>query len=362
MSSYVRPHIEALAPYQPGEQPDDGQVVKLNTNENPYPPAAVVLAAIRAVGPDALRRYPPPTAAPFRAAAAAAHGVSPDMVIATNGGDELLRMAITVCCRPGESGGGVAMSDPTYSLYATLAAIHDTPVVRIPLGEDFALAPDFARRACDAGCRLAILVNPHAPSGALRPLAAVRGIAEGLAGHALLLVDEAYVDFAPSDGLDLLRRADGPDNVLLLRTLSKGYSLAGLRFGYGIGPPALITALDKVRDSYNTDVVAQAAACAALSHRDEAATTWRAVSTQRDRLTRQLAERGFEVLPSSANFLLVRPPAGLDAASLYASLKRRGILVRYFDQARLRDRLRITVGAPGENDALLASLEALGAA
>ena len=361
--SYERDNIRRLVAYTPGEQVLSGQqrVIKLNTNENPYPPAQEILQAIRGVEAESLRRYPPPTAAVVREAAASMHGVSPEQVIITNGGDELLRLAVTVFCQPGLEGssgstiGGVGIAQPSYSLYPVLAGIHNTPITRVPLMEDFALSDDFADRLNDAGCRLALLVNPHAPSGRLEPVEKLERIAQGFKG--VLLIDEAYVDFATQDAIQLLDPQKGLENVVLLRTLSKGYSLAGLRIGYGLAHHSLIEALDKARDSYNTDAIAQTAAIAALAHRDKAAISWRAVIQERDRLSRELAGRGYQVFPSQANFLLVTP--GRDARKVYESLKAKGVLVRYFDQDTLRDKLRITVGTPQENDALLTGLDEL---
>lgn len=379
--AYERDNITRLAAYRPGEQPQPApghRVVKLNTNENPYPPPEVVLDAIRAVSAHALRRYPPASAQRFREVAAQIHGLAPDQVIATNGGDELLRLAFTVFSRPRqadvsmvppqpdgaqpglgqsptESPGGVGVSDPTYSLYQVLAHIQDTPMTQIPLAADDALPEDFADRLNAAGCRLALLVNPHAPSGRLRSLVELERIARVFAG--VLLIDEAYVDFATHDALPLLHPDMGLENVLLLRSLSKGYSLAGLRFGYGLGHRDLIAALDKARDSYNTGVLSQAAAIAALEHRDAAAKTWRAVIDERGRLSEALARRGFTVMPSQSNFILAKPPLSTTASNLYQSLKTREIYVRYFDMAGLRDKLRITIGTPEENDLLLAALD-----
>jgi histidinol-phosphate aminotransferase len=361
---YERDNIRALDAYTPGEQPGDLRVVKLNTNENPYPPCEAVLEAVRCVSAEALRRYPPPMADGFRQAAAKVHGLAPEQVIATNGGDELLRLAVTAFCdpRPRDSrdgdaiaGGGVGMAEPSYSLYPVLAAVHDAPLVRVPLREDWSLPADFARRLNQAGCRLAIVVNPHAPSGRLEPLDVLERLARAFSG--VLMIDEAYVDFAKRDALPLLDPARGLENVLLLRSLSKGYSLAGLRFGYGLGPRHLIAALQKTKDSYNTDVLAQAAATAALEHREQAAITWRKVIDERTRISAELERRGFTVWPSQSNFILAQSPgSSLPAKAIYESLKARGVLVRYFDQDRLRDKLRITIGTPAENDALLAKL------
>lgn len=355
--SYERDNIRELEAYTPGEQPQRMRVVKLNTNENPYPPTEAVMAAIRTLDPERLRRYPSPTADAFRAVAAQVHGVTPQQVIATNGGDELLRLAVTVFCEPslnGNAAGGLGVVDPSYSLYPVLAAIHATPVVRVPLREDFSLDGDTARRWNDAGCRAAFIVNPHAPSGRLESLDTLRTLATTFRG--VLLIDEAYVDFAQRDALPLVRE-DLP-NVLVLRSLSKGYSLAGLRFGYGIGAVPLIAAMQKARDSYNVDALAQAAAEAALRSRDAASQSWSRVMAERGRVTEQLQRRGFEVCPSQSNFLLATPKAGgSDAAAIYRKLADAGIFVRYFDQDRLRDKLRITIGTPQQNDELFAALD-----
>jgi len=359
----TRDNIEQLHAYVPGEQPthlQTGQVIKLNTNENPYPPSPAVMRAIAQLPAEALRLYPPADAKPFREAAAKVHRLDPSQVIATNGGDELLRLLVTVFCEPsGQSGkGGIGVTHPTYSLYNVLASIHDTPVVSVERGDDFAPADDTAQRWNDAGCSLAFLVNPHAPTGRFKPLEKLRALAEVFDG--VLVIDEAYIDFAPQSALPLIAGPDALDNVVLLRSLSKGYSLAGLRFGYGLSSPSIIAALDKARDSYNTDALAQAAATAAVTDQDYASGTWRAVIAQRVKMAEQLTARGFEVWPSPTNFLLVTPPSPApQAEEIYRSLKARDILVRYFDSPRLADKLRITIGTPQQNDAVLAAIDAL---
>ena len=356
--SYERANITNLEPYVPGEQPRAAEPVKLNTNENPEPPADAVMQAIRELPAESLRRYPPPTAADFRQTAAKAHGLSSEQVIATNGGDELLRLAMTVFTEPGAARSGLGLAPPTYSLYQVLARIHDCSITEVPRAADFALPGDLAKRWNEAGCNLAMLVNPHAPSGRLESVETVGQLADAF--HGVLLVDEAYVDFARHDALELIRGQQARDNVLLLRSLSKGYSLAGLRFGYGLGAPALIAALDKARDSYNTDALSQAAATAALANREQARPSWQRVAQERERVTERLRALGFTVPASESNFVLATPPeAGPDAASLYESLKAQAIFVRYFNKAKLADKLRITIGRPEQNDALLAALERL---
>ncbi len=356
-----RENIQSLHAYTPGEQPvtapDMPAVIKLNTNENPYPPSPRVMQAIADVSPQTLRRYPSPTAAKFRQVAGDLHGLGPQHVLATNGGDELLRLLLTVYCEPRPAPrGGLGTTDPTYSLYPVLAQIQDTPIIAVSRdAETFSLPGELSGAWNQAGCRLAMLVNPHAPSGRFEEVATLRAIAEGFDG--LLCIDEAYVDFAPESAVSLVQ--EGLKNVVLLRSLSKGYSLAGLRFGYALGHPEVIALLDKARDSYNTDALSQAAAVAAVGDQDYARDTWGRVKAERQRLADALANLGFGVWPSHANFMLARPPvppnstAEDTAEHLYRHLKAHHILVRYFNMPPLRDKLRITVGTPEENQALL---------
>jgi histidinol-phosphate aminotransferase len=366
MPAQPRPNIQSLAAYTPGEQPAGQPVTKLNTNESPYPVSPKAMQTLRETAAESLRVYPPPLAQPFRAAAAEVHGVRPEQVIATNGGDELLRLLITCYCTPGGPAGpgGLGVTVPSYSLYPVLAAIHDTPVCEVSRDEAFGLPEELAERWNDAGCTLAMLVNPHAPTGRRETPDTLRKLADAFDG--LLMIDEAYVDFAEQDALPLVR--EGLGNVLLLRSMSKGYGLAGLRFGYGLGPGHVIAALDKARDSYNTDIVSQRVATAALRDQDYARGVWQKVIEARSALTAALRERGFAVLDSQTNFVLATPPeaertaASADkpqAEAIYRALKDRRILVRYFDHPRLDDKLRITIGTPEQNALLLDALDEL---
>lgn len=356
--SYERDAIARMSGYTPGEQPARPVVAKLNTNENPYPPCAAVMAALHGVDGHALRRYPSAMADGFRAEAARLHGLTPAHIIATNGGDELLRLAITTFLEPGRP---LGIAEPGYSLYPVLAALHDSPLERVGLADDWSVPADIAARWNAAGVRLAMLVNPHAPSGRLMPVAEVAAIARAFQG--VLLLDEAYVDFIdPALAYDSIPLVRELPNVLLLRTMSKGYSLAGLRFAYGVGAPDLVAPmLTKSKDSYNVDAIAQVLATASLVHRDEAAKTWAAVRAERERMRRALADRGFTAPPSQTNFLLATVPAGRGSAqAVYRALADSGIYVRWFDQDRLRDKLRISIGTPQENDTLLAALDRMG--
>lgn len=354
--TYERDTIQRMAGYRPGEQPTDPHVIKLNTNENPWPPSPRVMDALADVSAEQLRRYPSPAAADFIARAAALHDVAPDQLVSTNGGDELLRLAITTFVDPGQP---IGIAEPSYSLYPVLAALHDSPVHRVDLHDDWSLPDDFAARMNAAGAPLTMLVNPHAPSGRLMSPGAISALADALDG--VLLVDEAYVDFA-DPGHDIIPLIARHDNLLILRTLSKGYALAGLRLGYGIGPASLIAPIAaKARDSYSVDALADRLGAAALADQQTARDSWASVREQRARLTGALRDLGFSVPDSQANFCLARVPetAGATAAGLYAGLKARGILIRHFDTPRLNDHLRISVGTPAQNDALLAGLRSL---
>jgi histidinol-phosphate aminotransferase len=338
-----------MIPYTPGEQPGPGErVIKLNTNENPYPPSPRVMEAIRAVDPERLRRYPSPMSDDFRAAAARALDLQPEMILAGNGSDEILSLVVRAFLGPGDR---LATPAPTYSLYPVLAQMAEVTLAEIPWEAGWQLPLE---GLLASGARAVFFANPNAPSGTLVPAARVRALASRFSG--MVLVDEAYVDFADETCLPLL--SEHP-NVVVTRTLSKGYSLAGLRFGWAAAAPATIGQLAKVKDSYNCDALSIAAAVAALEDQDHARQTWRQVRAERTRLGAELARRGWEVIPSAANFLLATCPRG-DGQALYTALKSRGILVRFFDRPGLADKLRITVGTREQNDALLAALAALG--
>lgn len=357
--SYERSNIRDMQGYTWGEQPRQSRVIKLNTNENPYPPAPEVDQALKDVNIAELRRYPPPFADDFRDIAAQLHGVSRDNIMATNGGDELLRLIITTFADAGDT---IAMAEPSYSLYPVLAAVQGCNMHRVPLDDDWGLPQDFAQQLNACAARIAFIVNPHAPTGRLLPAAELIQIAESFNG--VLVIDEAYVDFiSPDVSYNAVPLIQQHDNVILLRTMSKGYSLAGLRFAYGIACESLLAPmLLKTRDSYNTDLISQRLASAALKAQAYARECWQRVRDERHRLSSALTDLGFETLPSHSNFLLVTWSAiqqddeWLDAHALYQALKAEGILVRYFAQPRLQDKLRITVGTQDENDTLLQAI------
>ena len=354
--TYERAHIGRMRGYIPGIQPRT-DAIKLNTNENPFPPSPMVKARLADIPVRTLQRYPDPLAEEFRLAAAHRHGLLPDQVVATNGGDELLRLVLTTFVDPGRP---VGVAAPSYGMYSVLAAIHQAPVSAVPLTEAWQLPDEAASRWNAGGAQLAIVTNPHAPSGTLAPIEAIERLATSFRG--VLLVDEAYVDFVdPALAHDATRLIARHPNLLLLRTLSKGYSLAGLRLGYGLGNAALVAPiLNKTKDSYNVDGIAQILGAAALEDSAYAKASWEYVREQRLLLTQALAELGFHADPSEANFVLASVPADprwRDARDLQSKLDGRRIYVRWFDEARLRNRLRISIGTAEENWALVRAIE-----
>ena len=352
--TFERPNIARMRGYSYGEQPESPGLIKLNTNESAYPPSPAVQAALQRFDCSNLRRYPNALATPFREAIAELHAVGTDNVMVTNGGDEALRLAVTTFVNPG---GVFATYSPSYSLYPVLAAVQDARVMDVPLTADFGLPAEPAAAVNAAGADLTCVVNPHAPSGRLFSAEAMRALADAIDG--VLLIDEAYVDFVdPAAKHDLAPLALTANNVLLLRSMSKGYGLAGLRCGYLIGNTELIRPmLEKTRDSYNVDAIAQALAAAALSDQNYSRTCWQNTRAHRDALRDALLALGFRVPPSQANFLLAQTGASADAARLFDGLRERGVLVRYFSD--LPDRLRITVGLPEEHERLLSALREL---
>jgi len=342
---YFRENIEKMAGYEPGFQPPNTDVVKLNTNENPYPPSPKVIEAIKNLKPEQLRRYPQPMADTFRQAAAEVFGVECENIICVNGGDELLNIAIRAFC---DENRPVAYPTPTYSLYPVLAQMANSPAVEIPFDEEFNLPSKLA----SGSAALTIVCNPNAPSGTFVPKEEISQLAEEIKGTPLL-IDEAYVDFAEDNCLELVKKFD---NVIILRSMSKGYSLAGLRFGYGIADEKLIKGLRKVKDSYNVNVVAIAAATAAIQDQQYFKNNIQKVKIERKFLTEKLVGLGFHVHPSQANFILAKP-SKVRAIDIYEKLKDRNIYVRYWAYPDIKDKLRITVGTAEQNKKFINALK-----
>lgn len=357
--SYTRKAIQDMKGYSYGEQPKSEAALKLNTNENPYPPSPAVAEALKTFKVDSLRLYPEANCTEFRMLAAKVHGLKPDQVMATNGGDELLRLAVTTFV---PQGGALGSTEPTYSLYPVLAAIQEARFIGACLAEGGALAKDFAEQMNEAAVQLAFLVNPHAPSGYLTETAELKRIADKLDG--ILLIDEAYVDFvSPERHYNSLSLLESCPNVLILRTLSKGYALAGLRFGYALGASSLIAPMmEKTRDSYNLDSIAQTLSCAAF--RDQAYTSALClkIRLERSKMTQALRKRGWHVNASEANFILAKPP-GLTASSAqyyFKALRKQNIFVRYF-KGSLANALRISIGTDTQNKRFLAAIDQIAA-
>jgi len=343
---YFRENIEKMAGYEPGFQPSNTDVIKLNTNENPYPPSPKVIEAIKSITPEKLRRYPQPMADTFREAAAGIFGVKPANIICVNGGDELLNLAVRAFC---DENCPVAYPTPTYSLYPVLAQMANCPAVEIPFDEEFNLPA----KLVTSGAALTIVCNPNAPSGTFIPKEELRQLAEEIKGAFPLLIDEAYVDFAEDNCLELAKKFD---NVIVLRSMSKGYSLAGLRFGFGIANEKLINGLMKLKDSYNVDAVAIAAATAAIQDQQYFRNNVQKIKIERKFLTEKLKELGFDVPASQANFVLAKP-SKMRAIDIYEKLKDRNIYVRYWAYPDIKDKLRITVGTAEQNEKLVNALK-----
>ncbi|MEL6494439.1 MAG: histidinol-phosphate transaminase [Cyanobacteria bacterium J06623_7] len=346
--NYLRPVIASMQGYTPGEQPPPGTpVIKLNTNENPYPPSPQALEVLSNLDSEWLRRYPDPYARNFCRAVSKALKVPEDWIIVTNGSDDMLNILIRACAEGRER--QVVYPIPSYVLYRTLASLQAAEIVEIPYPDDYALP---IKKLVAANGAVTLIATPNSPSGHIVPLDNLRTLASQLSG--ILAIDEAYVDFADDSALVLVQEFD---NVIILRTMSKGYALAGLRLGFGIANPRLISGLAKVKDSYNVDALAILVGTAAIQdqpYKNDCATK---VKRSRHRLAADLRRIGFEVRNSQGNFLLVTPPER-KAASIYQSLKARGILVRYFNSPGLDDKLRITVGTPEQNKQLVREITA----
>lgn len=343
---YFRFSIDAMTGYVPGEQPAPGtKIVKLNTNENPYPPSPQVANALQTINIDVLRRYPDPSANMFRQAVSDALQVPADWVIVGNGSDDILNLLVRACAEGRDR--KVVYPMPTYVLYKTLSAIQTADVVEIPYPQSFQLPLEALIAANGA---ITFIASPNSPSGHVVPLDDLRALAKNVSG--IVVIDEAYVDFAEFSALPLVHEFE---NVVVLRTLSKGYSLAGLRMGFGIANPTLLAGLFKVKDSYNVDAIAIALGTAAIRDQTYKNACANQIKASRAKLSLDLKHLGFSVLESHGNFVLATP-SNHSAESLYLALKDQGILVRYFKQPGLDDKLRISVGTEEENNILIEAL------
>ncbi len=362
----VRPSVRQLSGYVPGEQPAGARLVKLNTNENPYPPSPKVLEATRDAVDGRLRLYPDPSAERLRGRLARVHKCEPENLLVGNGSDELLAVCIRACAEPLRSvapsrkrAATVQYFDPSYSLYPVLADAHGARRHAVPLAADFGLPPLTARggtQAWDTKAALSLVTTPNAPSGRGYSTAELRRLCRATDG--VVVLDEAYADFAAENALSLARELP---NVVVLRTFSKAYSLCFQRIGYAVARPELIAELAKVRDSYSVNGLGQVAAVATLADRTYYRQIIRQIVASREALALELEELGFRVLPSETNFLLVEPPC-LPAEQWFHELRARRILVRWFSARRVRKYLRITIGTDDEIELLLRAAERILAA
>ncbi len=346
--SFFLDHIDAMTPYVPGAQPEAGRkVVKLNQNENPYPPSPRALAALESFNGAALRLYPDPRVPAFTAVAADVLGVTPEQIVVGDGSDDLIIMLVRAAVGAGRA---IAYPEPTFPYYFTQAQVQGAPVAAVPCDADFALPLE---ALADANAALTFVASPNSPTGAAATTDQLDWLAGKLSG--ILAVDEAYADFAAENALSLVDRRD---NVVVLRTLSKGYSLAGLRLGFAVAGRRIVEGLLKTKAIYNVGAVPAAVGAAALADQDYHEVCVAAIIAERKRLATALIKRKFFVYPSHGNFLLATAPGG-NARAMVERLKADGILVRYFNSPLLQDKLRISIGTADDTDALLAALDGM---
>lgn len=350
MSQYWSPLVQQLEPYVPGEQPKDQRYIKLNTNECPYPPSPQVLAAIQQELTDTLRLYPDPNADLFKEAIANYYGLESKQVFVGNGSDEVLAHVFQALFKPEQP---LLFPDISYSFYPVYANLYQLTVQQIPLAADFSLDLT-AYTQTNGGI---IFPNPNAPTGSALELAAIEALLQRNSAS-VVVIDEAYVDFGAETAISLI---DHYPNLLVVQTLSKSRSLAGLRAGFAVGHPALIEALERVKNSFNSyplDRLAIVGAAAAMQDRAYFAEICQRIIKTRTSVVAGLQQLGFEVLPSAANFVFARPPQG-NAEAIYLALKAQGVLVRHFKKPRIQEYLRVTIGTDDEMDVLLTKLHAL---
>ena len=361
----VRPLVRKLHAYVPGEQPKVKGLIKLNTNENPYPPSPKVLSAMQAAIDGRMRLYPNPSAQLLREQLAALHQCSPDQIIIGNGSDELLALGVRAFVEPAANGDSASSEPsksrvqyfwPSYSLYPVLAETHGATPYSVPLLEDFGL-PSVSQlrrgKRWDFQAALTFITTPNAPSGRGYSTRELEVLCSAMKG--VVVLDEAYVDFADENALELCLKYP---HVIISRTFSKAYSLCFQRIGYWIGHPELIAALHRIRDSYNVNGLAQIAASATLKNLSYYQRNFRRVTESRSRVAEALTGLGWTVLPSQTNFILARPP-GPPARQWLEDLRRKKILVRWFASPDLESFLRITIGSESEMDTLLKTIRGL---
>lgn len=347
MSRFFSEKYSALTPYVPGEQPRDQKFIKLNTNESPFPPSAKVLESIGAEAAKA-QLYSDPECFELRKKLSEAYGVSPDSVIAVNGSDEVLNFAFMAF---GDR--GFAFPDISYGFYKVFADVNNVQYTEMPLNDDFAINLD---DYCACGKSI-VIPNPNAPTGILLSLRDIERLAQTNPDD-VVIIDEAYIDFGGESAIELTKKYD---NLLVTRTFSKSFSLAGARLGFAVGDPALIADLNTIRNStnpYNVNRMTQAAGAAALEDMEYYKANARIIAENREFTVDELKKRGFDITDSKANFIFVRAPF-LSGGELYSKLREKGILVRHWNSGRISDHCRITVGTKQQMEALLAAIDEL---
>lgn len=346
--TFAKKNIAELAPYLPGHQPPpELKPVKLNTNENPYPPSPKALESIRNAVDGRLRLYPPAGADALRGAIASVYGVSPEQVFCGNGSDEIISLILRAFVERGEK---VAFGYPTYSYYKSMAEVHDIPYELVETDAELNLDLNGFYKT---GAKVVFIANPNSPTGMLLGADAIVEFARRYPG--VVVVDEAYIDFGPK-GASVYRHIDRLNNLLVLRTFSKSFSLCGMRAGYAFGSPDLTGSLFKTKDSYNINMLTQVAARAAVEDQEWMERNAEAVRQSRGWLAAELSALGFTVLPSAANFVFARhEKAG--AEHIFKKLEERRIFVRYFKDRRIDNYLRITIGTPEELKTLVSALK-----
>ncbi len=342
---YAREILRGVEGYVPGEQPKMPGMVKLNTNENPYPPSPRVLQALREVSTETIRKYPDPVSLALRSAVAERYGYAgPEWVVAGNGMDDVLAMTIRAFVDPGDT---IASPYPTYTLYETLSALHGAVFKYVQLDGEYFLPEEIY----ETKARVIFVPRPNAPTGTTSPLKSIERLCKSFPG--IVFVDEAYVDFAEDSCIDFPKEFE---NVIIGRTFSKAYALCGLRLGYAVARPELIAEFMKVRDSYNVNAIAQAGGLAAFGDEAYLEATVKRIKKNREWLTSALTDMGFWVPESRANFVLAHRKRAPFARDIFQALRERAIIVRYFDAPRLQDALRITVGSEAEIEKLIDAL------
>ena len=331
--SYFRPSIDAMDGYTPGEQPKVMDLLKLNTNENPYPPCPGVVDLLRNIDAERMRLYPDPAADKLRDTIAEVYGYKRENIIVSNGSDDMLTIAFRAFTDAQRS---VAFLEPTYSLYPVLAELQGCEYIQIPLDDDFSIKDSLLEKATPAN--MLIITRPNAPTGNCIPIDEMRRICAEFNG--IVLIDEAYADFSADNCIDFVN--DFP-NVIVSRTVSKSYSLAGLRLGYAIASPEIISGMMKVKDSYNVNMLTQILAEAAIKDQEYLKNTVATIKASRTKLNNELKSLGFKVVDSQSNFIFASPPDG-DGEKLFSALRKQNIIIRYFPGEKTGKYIRITIG------------------